>query len=179
MKKGVLRNFAEFIGKHLPESLFWWSCRPEAATLLIKRLLHRCFPVNFAKFPRTTFLQNTAGRLLLNQTSLFFWKISVWVIQLRSWGVLYLWTIGTFYKRYTTNIAEVKHLLAVNYCCELSISGSPGYRSSCSHMFQAWKFIKKKLQHRCFPVNIAKILRTTFFKEHFRWLFLCIYLCSA
>ena len=179
MKKGVLRNFAEFIGKNLSESLFWWSCRPEAATLLIKRLWHRCFPVNFAKFPRTTFLQNTAGRLLLNQTSLFFWKISVWVIQLRSWGVLYLWTISTFYKRYTANIAEVKHLLAVNYCCKLSISGSPWYRSSCSHMFQAWKFIKKKLQHRCFPVNIAKFFRTTFFKEHLRWLFLCIYLCSA
>ena len=35
------------------------------ATLLKKRLWYRCFPVNFAKFPRTTFLQNTSGRLLL------------------------------------------------------------------------------------------------------------------
>ena len=26
----------------------------------------RCFPVNFAKFPRITFLQNTSGRLLLH-----------------------------------------------------------------------------------------------------------------
>ena len=30
-----------------------------------KRFWHRCFPVNFAKFLRTTFLQNTSGRLLL------------------------------------------------------------------------------------------------------------------
>ena len=30
-----------------------------------KRLWHRCFPVNFAKFLRAPFLQNTSGRLLL------------------------------------------------------------------------------------------------------------------
>ena len=35
------------------------------ATLLKKRLWHGCFPVNFAKFLRTPFLQNTSGRLLL------------------------------------------------------------------------------------------------------------------
>ena len=35
------------------------------ATLLKKRLWERCFPVNFAKFLRTPFLQNTSGRLLL------------------------------------------------------------------------------------------------------------------
>ena len=37
---------------------------------------------------------------------------------------------------------------------------------------KARNFIKKKLQHRCFPVNIAKFLRTTFFTEHLKWLFL-------
>ena len=29
------------------------------------------------------------------------------------------------------------------------------------------KFIKKRLQHRCFPVNIAKCLSTAFYIEHF------------
>ena len=33
-------------------------------------------------------------------------------------------------------------------------------------------FMKNRLQHRCFPVNIAKFLRTAFFTEHLRWLFL-------
>ena len=59
IKKGVLRNFTKFTGKHLCQSL-----RP--ATLLKKKLWHRCFPVNFEKFLRTPFLQNTSGRLLLN-----------------------------------------------------------------------------------------------------------------
>ena len=32
--------------------------------------------------------------------------------------------------------------------------------------------LKKRLQHRCFPVNIAKFLRTAFFIEDLRWLLL-------
>ena len=63
MKKGLLRNFAKFTGKHLYQSLSFNKVagfrRP--ATLLKERLWHRCFPVNFAKFLRTTFLQNTSG----------------------------------------------------------------------------------------------------------------------
>ena len=32
--------------------------------------------------------------------------------------------------------------------------------------------LKKSLWHWCFPVNFAKFLRTSFFKEHLRWLLL-------
>ena len=31
---------------------------------------------------------------------------------------------------------------------------------------------KKRLWHRCFPVNFAKLLRTPFLTEHLRWLLL-------
>ena len=68
MKKGVLRNFTKFTGNHLCQSLFFnkvAGLRP--ATLLKKRLWHRRFPVNFVKFLRTPSLQNTSGRLLLNE----------------------------------------------------------------------------------------------------------------
>ena len=37
---------------------------------------------------------------------------------------------------------------------------------------KAGNFIKKRLQHRCFPVNIGKLLRTDFLIEHHRWLLL-------
>ena len=66
---GVLRNFAKFTGKHLCQSLFFnkvAALRP--ATLLKKRLWHRCFPMNFVNFLRTPFLQNISGRLLLSIT---------------------------------------------------------------------------------------------------------------
>ena len=66
MKKGVLGNFTKFTEKNQCQGLFFnkvAGLRP--ATLLKKRLWHRCFPVNFVKVVRTSFLQNTSGRLLL------------------------------------------------------------------------------------------------------------------
>ena len=66
-RKGVLRNFGKFTGKHVCQSLIFdkfASLSP--ATLLKKRLWHTCFPVNLAKFLRTPFLQNTFRRLLLH-----------------------------------------------------------------------------------------------------------------
>ena len=35
--------------------------------------------------------------------------------------------------------------------------------------------LKKRLQHRCFPVNIIKLLRTAFSIEHLWWLLLSYY----
>ena len=61
-KKSNLRNFTKFTGKHLCQRLFFNKIADlRSATLLKKKLWHRCFPVNFAKFLRTPFLQNTSG----------------------------------------------------------------------------------------------------------------------
>ena len=69
---------------------------------------------------------------------------------------------------------------------------SRNYRSSCSQIFtkimflkilqyspfnrfagfQTFNYLKKGLQRRCFPVNIAKFLKTAFSIEHLRWLLL-------
>ena len=39
-------------------------------------------------------------------------------------------------------------------------------------ILKACNFIKKRLQHRCFPVQFAKFLRTPYFIEHIRLLLL-------
>ena len=51
MKKGVFRNFTKFTGKRL-------CLRP--VTVLKKRLWHRRFPVNFAKFLRAPLLSTSS-----------------------------------------------------------------------------------------------------------------------
>ena len=56
--KYVKRKPPQLRKKEFKESL-----RP--ATLLKIRLWRRCFPVTFVKFLKTPFLQNTSGRLLL------------------------------------------------------------------------------------------------------------------
>ena len=60
IKRSVLGNFVRFTVKHWSSESCWWP-----ATLLKKRLQHRYFPVNFAKFIKTPFLQNTSERLPL------------------------------------------------------------------------------------------------------------------
>ena len=61
-KKGVHRHFAKFTGKHLWLSLFFNKVAGLRVSFLIKlqafikkRLWHRYFSVNFAKFLRTPF----------------------------------------------------------------------------------------------------------------------------
>ena len=46
-----------------------------------------------------------------------------------------------------------------------------------TRIYENWNFttlskIKKRLQHKWFPVKFAKFLRTPFFTEHIRWLLL-------
>ena len=66
-KKAVLSNFAKFTGKYLYQSLFFNKVAD--FSLWKETLWHRSFHVNFVKFLRTPFLQNTSGRLLLS-----FWE---------------------------------------------------------------------------------------------------------
>ena len=59
---GVLKNFTIFTRKYLSQSLCFNNVASlRLATLLKKRLWHRCFPANFV---RTSYLQNTSSRLL-------------------------------------------------------------------------------------------------------------------
>ena len=71
VRKGVFSNFAKSTGRQLCQSLFFNKVTGlSPATLLKNRLRHRCFPVNFTKFLRIPFLQNTSGRLLLDSQNL-------------------------------------------------------------------------------------------------------------
>ena len=65
-KIGTCKNLVKFTGKHLRWSLFLnkiagWG----PVTLLKRRLWHRCFLVNFAKFSGTFFLQNNLRKTAL------------------------------------------------------------------------------------------------------------------
>ena len=119
MKKAAPWDLAKFTGKHLCQSL-----RP--ATLLKKRLWHRCFPVKIWKFLRTLFLQYTSGRLLLlmvpliNREALygndcyFWWKTKLYVwscIIISSWS---RWGI--------TNNIEVLGKTFRNFCNRATLS---------------------------------------------------------
>ena len=65
VKKGVLRNFTIFTGKHLCHRFFFNKVHARPSTLLKKSLWYRSFTVNFTKSLRTPFLKNSSWRMLL------------------------------------------------------------------------------------------------------------------
>ena len=65
-RKGVLRNFGNFTGKHLCRGLLYNKVAGlRTVTLLKKRFWYRCFPVNFSKFLKTPFITENLWWLLL------------------------------------------------------------------------------------------------------------------
>ena len=52
-KISVLKNFANFTGKHLRWSIFLIKLQALACNVIKKRPQHRCFPVKFEKFLKT------------------------------------------------------------------------------------------------------------------------------
>ena len=63
-RKGVLRNFVKFIGKHLCQGLFFKKKRPYS-----KRFLAQMFSCEFSKFLRTPFLKKHLRWLFLSTLS--------------------------------------------------------------------------------------------------------------
>ena len=74
------------------------------------------------------------------------------------------WTQNGIWK-YLRRLDDVQDMFWMSYLRSVSVSrGTPWWR------VLLWRnvpsFIKKRLQHRCFPVKFAKISRTPFFTEH-------------
>ena len=67
IKKGVLKNFSKFTGKHLCWRLFFNK---------VAGLQHRCFSVNFAKFLRTPFFTEHFRWLLVTLVFCTFLRVS-------------------------------------------------------------------------------------------------------
>ena len=74
-KIDVLKNFANYTGKHPCWSLFNKVEGLKACNFIIKkRLQHRCFPVKFVKFVKTLFFIEHLRWLLLDLQILFFFS---------------------------------------------------------------------------------------------------------
>ena len=65
-KKGVLRYFAKFIGKHLCQRFVFNKVAGRACNFIKKKIWQRFFPVNFEKLLRTPFLTEHLWWLLLS-----------------------------------------------------------------------------------------------------------------
>ena len=64
-KKGVLKNFAKFSGQHLSQSLLFNKVAGLRYQLYLKKISHKCLPVNSAQFLRTPLYTEHLRWLLL------------------------------------------------------------------------------------------------------------------
>ena len=107
------------------------------------------FSCEFCEILRTPFLQNTSGQLLLTRQSILWscshWKKSSDCFQKQPPDVFYENRCSKkFHKIYSKHLCQSLFLIK----------------------FQVWSnFIKKRLWHKCFPVNFAKSLRTSFWQN--------------
>ena len=84
MKKGVLKNFAKFTEKHLYQSLlFNKAANLRPATLVKKRLWHRCFLIDFAKFLRISFFIEQLWWLLQHNLMILFCFVATFPYHLK------------------------------------------------------------------------------------------------
>ena len=65
LKIDVLKNFAVFTRKQLCSGLYLIKLQAFSPADVLKRLQHRCFPVNIVKFLRTLFITEHLQWMLL------------------------------------------------------------------------------------------------------------------
>ena len=153
-KKGVLRNFAKFVGKHLCRSLYFNKVADP--TLLKQRLWHRYFSVTFAQVLRKTFLTEHLRWLLLYiiilvtlllilkiclSVEVNFWKtpLKITVKNPRSFQCTYLWQSSILVKalsfQLTVNFLVIlKLMVLLNFIIILStLTGNFFFLWVCSY----------------------------------------------
>ena len=114
-KKRCFSKFRKFHRKHLCQT---------PATLWKKRVWHRCFHVKFAKFSRTSFLQNTSVRLLLSRVLTF--KTTINCLLIFPFYVMRLFTeVDTLRKLWIWSYLLKKSLMenfifCAMYSCDIS-----------------------------------------------------------
>ena len=117
IKNMFLKISQKFTGKHLCQSLFLIKLQASSCNFIKKRLWQRCFLVNFVKFLRMAFLQNSFGRLLL-KTSIYkylqFWIPAIQnhigkAVKQKCWEIT--WIFLTHFSPVVLFCIETSHLI--------------------------------------------------------------------
>ena len=167
LKTGVLRNFAKSIGKHPCQSLFvnevtGLGLRP--ATLLKKRIWHRCFPVNFAKdFKNTYFTEHlwvTSDFLHSLFVESIFSLIAPWLLFL----VICSWKDYSYSAEFSYLSGDTLFRMLLR--CSIKKGVLRKYaKFTGKHLCQSLFFNKKESLAQMFSCEICEFLRTSFLQN--------------
>ena len=84
-KKGVLKNFAKFTGKHLCQSLFFDKVAGAACSFIKKETLAQMFSCEFCEISKNTFFYRTPS-VATSEASYFYLSFLPYLHQTRFYG---------------------------------------------------------------------------------------------
>ena len=106
----LIKNFAIFTGKHLCCSLLSITLQAFSPATSLKRLQHRCFPVNITNFLGTASFMKHLWWLLLYSEQLQPYILTVF------WGIWALWTISILLPFFSDRVRGCP-MEGASYCC--------------------------------------------------------------
>ena len=117
-KKCVLKNFANFTGKHMFKSLFKKVAGLQACMFIKKRLQHRCFPVNIAKLSRTPILKYIFCIFeILTTNNLIFILAKNFIFNFRIYKILCILQLHQIYVSFSVFLASNFQHFSQNFQC--------------------------------------------------------------
>ena len=150
------------------ESLFNKAAGLKACNFIKKRLQHRYFLVNIVKYLRIAFCYRTPP-VVASESQCFYIPDSLTPNILNKTHIVYCRTYKTL--TWFSNFRSRHRRCSVRKGVLKNLTKFTG-----KHMCQICFLLKKRLWHRCFPVNFAKFLRTPFLTEHLWQFYSCSFL---
>ena len=154
------------------EFLFNKVASPQGCNFIKKKLQQRCFKGKFAKFLRKLILKTICKQVLLTMLSKYSWD-NIAQETFSTGAMLAQTTYRSSHQRCSVKKCVLKNFTLFtgkHLCWSLSLIKLQGLQPS--------NFIKKRLQHRSFPVNNVKFLRTPILKSICEQLLLLIVIFS-
>ena len=97
-KKGVLKNFAKFKGKHLCQSLFFDKVAGAACNFIKKETLAQMFSCEFCKISKNTFFYRTPS-IATSEASYFYLSFLPYLHQTRFYGFADFFLLLLFFSK--------------------------------------------------------------------------------
>ena len=183
VKKGVLKNFPKFTGKHLHQSLFF----NKVADLIVVQLYWKrdsdttVFFWILGNFQEHLFYRTHLGDCFCDMPndekyllfSNFGWSLRAIICMLCSDNASTNWEVAKLYRSRRPEVfckrdvlKNFTKLIGKQLCQSFFFNKVAGLRPS--------TLLEKRLWYCCFLENFVKFSRTPFLTEHLRWLFLAL-----
>ena len=160
MKKGVLKNFANFTENHLCWSLFLIKLQAFSLTALLKRDSNTDIFCEICEIFKNTYFE---GHLRTTASKLLFREKPHWLIKIRCFLILQICSIKTEAVAWRCSVKMM--FLKISQIHKKAAVSESSFEKN-----RRRRMINERLRHRYFSARFTKFLRTPILKNFREWL---------